>query len=139
MTTTQEAPTFTAANMVTGMCLWEALLALAASGRQHDEIEDAIVMADEDDDARSDASPDDGEGSDEDLAAKAEEMLGDHGSFTLRAALVDLAKPCEEAWDAHIAGKDTSEQFDWEWCPAFIKGSMRDGTLEAAIDGQYRP
>jgi hypothetical protein len=68
-----------------------------------------------------------------------EEMFGNHGSFTMRAAIASLADDCDLAWEArealtlgnyHIA-------FDFEFCPSFISGALKSGLIERALTSQY--
>lgn len=128
---TQDAPTYTESNMITGICLWEAFLALTATPQDD---------GDDGDDGDEEATDDTGtDATDADPTSVAGEMFDGHGSYTIRAALISLVKPCEEAWTAHSAGKDDGEQFDWDWCPRFLRGAISDGSLAEAIEGQYRP
>ena len=73
--------------------------------------------------------------------AKAGEKLlehrGNHGSFTLRAALISLADDCEKAWQAHQALTDDHIAFDFEFCPIFLAGALESGLFDQAIQAQY--
>lgn len=131
--TRPQAPTYDGEGVVTGMCLWEAMLALANPAEEEGD----EPMIDEDADEHDGA----GETSEAvDVAVTASDMLSDHGSFTVRSALVDLIKPCEEAWAAEREAKgDDAGQFDWDWCPAFLRQSILDGSMEEALERQYRP
>lgn len=114
---TSEAPAYTSNDVVTGMCLWEAFLNLAAGPDEGQE-----VSAEE-----------------AELQEEAENLLSDEGAFTMRNALVRLVAPCMEGWNDFRSGEpDGSEQFDWEWCPKFVRATMQDGSLEAAIAAEYR-
>lgn len=111
---TTETPTFTASDMVTAMCLWQAFLDLSGGTRKRGKAE-------------------------KELRERADEMLSDEGAFTMRNALVRLVAPCMEGWnDFRSSEPDGSEQFDWEWCPKFVRAAMQDGSLEAAIAAEYR-
>lgn len=134
-----ETVTFTERNMITGMCLWEAFLDLTTVTPDTDADEEGASPADGEDEAENGddagavASGDDGA-----VRDAASEMVGDHGSFTIRSALVDLIGRCEAEWEAHVQREgDNGDQFDWDWCPRFIRAVMTDGTLDAAVDRQY--
>jgi hypothetical protein len=73
--------------------------------------------------------------SDESSAAK---LLGEHGSFTIRGALVDLVEACDDGWQAlNALTDDDAPVFDWEWCPDFLKACIKNGSMERALQGQY--
>lgn len=105
---------FTAADMVAGMCLWEAFLALT---RKPVGNVDPGVAA---------------------LHRSANDILSDEGSFTVQNALVRLVVPCMAGWSGSSAERpDGPSEFDWEWCPKFVRTAMTDGSLEAAISAEH--
>lgn len=109
------APTFTEDELVTAMCLWEAWLDL-----------DAVLRAENPDPRAFEA------------AQVAQDMEAGHGSFTVRAALVDLVKPCDDGWRAVGAlTDDDAPVFDWEWCPRFLIDALANGMMRQALDNQY--
>lgn len=54
------------------------------------------------------------------------------GTVVLRSHILDLAKPCHEAWTiAHQEGKGFDEPFDWEFVPWFLRNAVdEDGDLK---------
>ena len=111
---TTETATFTATDVVTGMCLWEAFLALT------NDVEDT------------------GEASDDAERERADELLSDNGSFTVRNALVRLIAPCMDGWRKVTEHKpDGAMEFDWEWCPQFVRTAIQNGSLKAEIAAEY--
>lgn len=129
-----EPTTFGEDEVVTGMCLWEAMLDIARAPEGETDGDGPVLDEDEGDAG----AEDDGDAPEADPQQIAAGMLDDNGSFTIRAALVDLVKPCQEGWAAERDAKgDDAGQFDWDWCPAFLRRAVVDGTMEAAIERQY--
>lgn len=111
-----EDPTFTSSDVVTGMCLWEAFLLLARHPEDGEEIPEA----------------------DEELRRKAEGMLSEEDPLTMRSAIARLIAPCTAGWREFVARDPGGEaQFDWDWCPRFMREAMRDGSLERAIAAEH--
>lgn len=68
------------------------------------------------------------------------DLRGNHGSFTLRAAVASLADECQTAWNAVTAlTNDEPPCFDFEFCYDFLIGALDNGLLRLAIDLQYTP
>lgn len=108
-------PTFTEDELVTAMCLWEAWLDLVNLTRSSG-VEPELLRA----------------------AQMAKQLQNEYGSFTIRGALADLVRSCDDGWRAVSAlTDDDAPVFDWEWCPRFIQDALVNGMMRQAIDGQY--
>lgn len=96
-------PRFNDSQMVTAMCLWEAWLDLLGEAKNGDE--------------------------DPDVKA-GQAFVDEHGSFTIRSALVELVEACDDGWQALQAlTDDDAPCFDWEWCPSFVRSCINNGTM----------
>jgi hypothetical protein len=102
---TENQTNFTEAEMITGMCLWEAWLEL---------IVDRPAPMDE-------------------VYKTAIEMQDGNGAFAMRSVMLALVKDCDTAWEAadqlHEQGS-----FDWDWCPSFVRGSLKSGRLAELVE-----
>jgi hypothetical protein len=109
--------TFDYATVETGLCLWEAAVDIMTAGY-----------------AKEKAGEDPG-----DAYRKYQAFHDGVGSFTMRAAVFSLSDECSKAWEVKVAltGGDPG-CFDFEFCPAFLVGTLDSGLMEQAVDWQHK-
>jgi hypothetical protein len=102
----------------TGLCLWEAAVDLMTAGFTKEK-----------------AGEDPG-----DTYRKYQAFHDGVGSFTMRAAVFSLSDECNTAWQVHVdlCGDNEPMCFDFEFCPAFLVGTLDSGLMEQAVDWQHR-
>lgn len=68
------------------------------------------------------------------------EMRSQHGSFTVRHAIMALVEDAEIAWEALQAMEGSVGHicFDFEFCPMFLRGKIENGDLGLAAETQWR-
>jgi hypothetical protein len=101
----QNLTNFDAAEMVTGMCLWEAWLEMISDSRKApmDQIyKDAIEIQD------------------------------GHGAFAMRSVMMALVRDCDQAWEAADKLHDQGA-FDWDFCPNFVRGAITSGRIAELV------
>lgn len=104
---------FTEGEVETALCLWEAYIELQMG--EHGKIPN-------------------------DEADAFTELRSEHGSYVMRAVMRDLVADCDKAFEAAKAlGAPEADCFDFEFCPAFLRGAMDSGLLSQKIEAQYQP
>jgi hypothetical protein len=99
----------------TALCLWEAVLEiLNEKGDDSEKTEDAKLIAN---------------------------FWDGNGAFTMRAAVASMVTECGQAFEAIAAlnGGDYDGSFDWDFCPQFVRGALKNGIFEQALGWQYKP
>lgn len=107
-------PHYSASQVMTGLCLWEAVLEI-----------------------RNETDPISPPGAPTRDAKALDELFDAYGSFTMREATIRLIEDCDLAWDAGEAMGEQQMSFDFEWCDIFVRGALNDGRLEAVLRGTY--
>jgi hypothetical protein len=100
----QQRPSFIDAEMITGMCLWEAWLEL---------IVDRPAPMDQ-------------------VYKTAIELQDGNGAFAMRSTMLALVRDCDTAWEA-ADQLDEQGSFDWDWCPTFLRGAIESGRIEQLV------
>lgn len=105
--------------VMTAICLWEAWLDFESIGFTKEQK---------------------GEQPDETYTVLSE-FRGNHGSFTCRQLMIDIAAECDLAFDAAQAlnGGEFDGAFDFDFCPQFLAGAAASGLLDERVRRQYQP
>lgn len=110
--------TYNEGEVLTSLCLWEAWLMF----------EETELTDDASEELREEYRQ---------LQQRMEDIRGNHGSYVLRQAMIDLTRTIEQAWDALVSLKDEHVCFDFEFVPDQLKAMIKDGRFEEALAGQY--